>query len=315
MFKVLSIDGGGIRGVIPAVLLHHLEQATGKNVADMFDLIVGTSTGGIIAAALTTPRDGHPMHSAEDVLGLYVDRGREIFRHARWLPARLLDEKYDHKPLEEVLQDYLGSTKLADCIIPIVVISYDIESRTPIFFKTRHAKESEKCNYLLTDVVRATSAAPTYFEPKMIARAGADPRLVLVDGGVVAVNPAMCAYVEARKTADTNEILLVSLGTGSATRRMEYEEARDWGYVEWARPVLQMLLDGPKDAVDHQLSILMGSGAGSERHYYRFDTTLDFALDELDVATRGNIENLKREAHQIMREKKQDLDCLVKLLQ
>ena len=315
MFNVLSIDGGGIRGVIPSVILHRLEKRTGKKIADLFDLIVGTSTGGIIAAALTIPKDGRPMHSAKDVLGLYTDRGRDIFRRARWLPVRLVDEKYDHKPLEQVLQDYLGSATLADCIKPIVVTSYDIESRSPVFFKTSHAQSHATCNFLLTDVVRATSAAPTYFEPKMIHQEGADPRLVLVDGGVVAVNPAMCAYVEARKSADANDILLVSLGTGCATRRIEYEEAKDWGYVEWAFPVLHMLLDGPKDAVDHQLSVLMGNEACGETRYFRFDTTLDFALDELDVATKGNIENLKREAQQILQEKEDDFKSLIKLLQ
>ena len=170
MFNVLSIDGGGIRGVIPAVLLKHIEEKVGKRVADIFDLIVGTSTGGILAAGLTVPkRDGTPKFSAEDMLALYADRGREIFDRSFWRgitsAGGALDEQYDHKPLEKILKEYLGDSTLKDCIVPIVLTSYDIEKRQPYFFKTRRAREKKDRNHYLRDAARATSAAPTYFEP------------------------------------------------------------------------------------------------------------------------------------------------------
>ena len=118
MYKVLSIDGGGIRGVIPAVLLSHLEKKTGKSVSEMFDLIVGTSTGGILAAGFTVRNSkGKAKHSADDMLKLYSDDGRDIFARSTWRGVTsawgVFDEKYSHEPLEKLLHKYLGNAILS----------------------------------------------------------------------------------------------------------------------------------------------------------------------------------------------------------
>ena len=172
MFKVLSIDGGGIRGVIPAVLLQHIEERTGTPIASLFDLLVGTSTGGILAAGLTVPgHGGAPKFRAEDILTLYADRGREIFARSFWRGITSLggaiDEQYDHAPLENLLREHLGSATLTDCIKPIVATNYDIEQRSPYFFKTSKARDDQDRNHLLRDVARATSAAPPFSSPRL----------------------------------------------------------------------------------------------------------------------------------------------------
>ena len=164
MFKILSIDGGGIRGVIPGVLLHHLETRTGKPIAELFDLIAGTSTGGILAAGLATPDAlGRPRFSAAAMLDLYVNRGKEIFQRSFWRGVAsisgIADERYPHGPLEMILNEYLQDARLSDCVVPILVSSYEIERREPYFFKSRHAKLQEDRNHLLRELARATSAA------------------------------------------------------------------------------------------------------------------------------------------------------------
>jgi patatin-like phospholipase/acyl hydrolase len=321
MFKVLSIDGGGIRGVIPAVLLQHIEEQTGKRIARLFDLVVGTSTGGILAGGLTVPTGGKrtPKFKAEDMLALYADRGREIFARSFWRGITsgggTLDQQYDHEPLEKILKQYMGDATLADCVTDIVVTSYDIEARAPYFFKTQHARETKKRNHFLRDAARATSAAPTYFEPvvvKSLAKGG--PRRVLVDGGVFVNNPAMCAYVEAQERgADRDDMLVVSLGTGVNTRPIPYEDAKDWGAVGWIRPIIGVMMDGSADSADYQLRQLLPD-AGDSQRYFRFDTKLDLALDDMDAAGAGNIENLKAEAEQIITEQGAELARLVGLL-
>ena len=172
VFKALSIDGGGIRGVIPAVVLDHIETATGKPMSELFDLMVGTSTGGIIAVALAAP--AAPRYSAADVLALYKDHGREIFHRSFWQGvvsvAGAFDERYDAAPLERLLKRYLGDSTLADCLITTVVPSYDIERREPYFFKSERARLSKDRNHYLRDAARATSAAPTYFRTRREAR-------------------------------------------------------------------------------------------------------------------------------------------------
>ncbi len=323
MFKILSIDGGGIRGVIPSVLLQHLEEKLGKPIADMFDLIVGTSTGGILATGLAVPKSGgKPKFTAEDMLALYAEQGREIFERSFWKGITsgggAIDERYSHKPLEKLLKQYLGDATLKDCLVPIVVTAYDIERREPYFFKTRRAKEKADRNHLLRDAARATSAAPTYFEPvevRGLARSRATRR-ALVDGGVFVNNPAMCAFAEAvAMDAKPADLLMVSLGTGIATRKIPYDEAKDWGALGWVRPIIDVMMDGEADAADYQLRQLMPDQKhGDKQRYFRFDTELDLALDDMDAAGAGNIRNLKEEAAQILRAQKAEIARLLKLL-
>ncbi len=322
MLKVLSIDGGGIRGVIPGVLLEHIEAEVGKRIADTFDLIVGTSTGGILAAGLSVPKGGgQPKFSASDMLELYTERGHEIFERSFWRGITSLggatEEQYDHQPLEQVLKQYLGDATLSDCLVPIVVTSYDIERRKPYFFKTSRAIEKKDRNHYLRDAARATSAAPTFFEPVVVPSLAKNPtRRVLVDGGVFVNNPAMCAYVEAFSLgAKADDIVMVSLGTGVATRKIPYEDAKGWGALQWVRPIISVMMDGEADAADYHLRQLLPNGeTGNDQRYFRFDTELDLALDDMDAASAGNIANLKDEAAQIIDEQKDEFVRLVTIL-
>lgn len=322
MFKILSIDGGGIRGIIPSVLLQHLEDSLGKSIVDLFDLIVGTSTGGILAAGLTVPRAGGTQKfSAKDMLELYTERGREIFDRSFWRGITSLggatDEQYDHKPLEKILKQYLGEATLTDCLVPIVVTSYDIERREPYFFKTSRAKEKKDRNHYLRDAARATSAAPTYFEPAVVKSLAEKPtRRALVDGGVFVNNPSMCAYAEAVASgADPKNVVVVSLGTGIATRKISYDDAKGWGALGWVRPIISVMMDGEADAADYHLrQLLPDETKGKDQRYFRFDTELDLALDDMDAAGAGNIENLRAEALQIIKGQSEELSRLNKLL-
>ena len=236
MFKVLAIDGGGIRGVIPAAVLAYIEAKTGKHSSELFDLVVGTSTGGIIAAGVTVPKaNGKPKFSAADMLNLYVEQGQEIFNRSFWRGITTIggfgDEQYDHRPLERILKTYLGNATLDECLVPIVVTSYDIEQRKPYYFKTLRARESKDRNHYLRDAARATSAAPTFFEPALVSSMAQTPtRRVLVDGGVFVNNPSLCGWVEAQSMADDpGDVLVVSLGTGVTNRKIPYEDAKEWG--------------------------------------------------------------------------------------
>lgn len=307
-FRVLAIDGGGIRGVIPAALLQSLEQATGQVIPDLFDLVVGTSTGGILAAGLTVPRsDQTPKFTAEDMLDLYVEHGHEIFSRSFWDGVTslggLTDEQYSEKPLEKLLKSYLGDATLVDCLKPVVIPSYDIERREPYFFKTRRAKESVDRNHFLRDAARATSAAPTFFEPAVIkSRAKRPTRRALIDGGVFVNNPALAGFIEAVSMGcKPEEVVVVSFGTGIATRQIPYEKAKDWGAIGWVRPIISVMMDGQADSADfHLRQLLPDEREGAAQRYFRFDTVLELALDDLDAANAANIAALKQEAEQIL---------------
>jgi hypothetical protein len=326
MFKVLSIDGGGIRGVIPAVILQHIEAQKGKPISELFDLIVGTSTGGILAAGLAVrgATAKKPKFTATDMLDLYAKHGSKIFDRSFWRGITsvggALDETYSHKPLEKLLEKYLEKKTLKDCVVPIVATSYDIERREPYFFKTRRADQPGR-NHLLTAAARATSAAPTFFEPAEVKSIGQKPvTRYLIDGGVFVNNPAMCAYVEAidqmrEDGREGEEMLLASLGTGVATRKIPYKDAKGWGALGWVRPVISVMMDGEADAADYQAGMILPDvNKGAKQRYFRFDKPLTKALDDMDAAHAANIEALKEEAGLILSKQSAEMTRLLGLL-
>src|SRR4051812_29972527 len=151
--NVLSVDGGGIRGVIPAMVLSNLEERTGRHTSELFDLIAGTSTGGIIALVLTAPgAGGKPRWTANDLVDLYLSTGPRIFHHTigRMLESGLglLDEKYDAQPLAAVLAQYLGDARVSQAVTDVMVTSYDLEHRKPFFFKSDRARDEPGHDWL-----------------------------------------------------------------------------------------------------------------------------------------------------------------------
>jgi uncharacterized protein len=301
--RVLAIDGGGIRGLIPALVLTEIERRADRRIFELFDLIAGTSTGGILACALSAP---DPLPALE-VVKLYEEEGPEIFSISVAQRIRsaggLLDEKYDSAALDRALERFLADKRLSEARPDLIVPAYDTAEPGPYFFKTRKARETpETDDFPLSLVARATSAAPTYFEP---SEAGARS---LVDGGVFAVNPAMSAFAEvARHDPQAHtEIVLLSLGTGQRTRKRSFDQVKDWGLVEWARPILDVVFDGISDAVDYQLRHAL-----PEDGYWRLQTELVGASDDLDDASADNLAALRSLGEELIAERSADLDAVI----
>ena len=283
--KVLAIDGGGIRGIIPALVLAEIERRTGRRIGALVDLIAGTSTGAIVACALARPE---PL-SADEIAEIYVQEGPRIFDRSllkRIVSADgLIDERYDSDGLVAALERHLGAARMPDARPALLLTAYDIERRRAVFLRSTD-------DVSMVDAAHASSAAPTYFEPVRVDGAA------LVDGGVYAANPAVCAFAEA---AGGTRFLL-SLGTGEHTRSLRYEDVRGWGRLEWVRPLIDVVFDGSADAVDLQLSALLGDA------YVRLQTPLDEASDDLDDASTANLAALRREAERLIAARDDELD-------
>lgn len=322
--RVLAIDGGGIRGLIPAYVLAYLEDRTGRPVAELFDVVAGTSTGAILTLGLAMPSlpgGTAPRFGAADLVALYRDEGPEVFRRSWWrrvpgigFVTDLAAPRYGPKGIEAVLQRRFthadGShARLSEALVEVLVPSYDLAARSSYFFKSHLAKISQDDDAPMWQVCRAASAAPSYFPPALVEMGS--HRRVLTDGGVVANNPAVCAYVEALKERfDARPAVVVSLGTGENTRPIGYREASGWGIKGWAVQVMGVLLDGTSDAVDHQLSHLLDHG-----RYFRFQTRLfDGVRDDMDDASVRNTAALERAAQRLLMEHTVALDYVAKLL-
>jgi predicted acylesterase/phospholipase RssA len=324
-FSLLAVDGGGIRGVIPARVLQEIEGHFDRPICELFDLVAGTSTGGIIALGLTKPREGTrtPEFSAADLLALYRDHGGHIFPRSLWRRAwtagGLRGVKYSAEPLEELLRDRFGTTMLSQALVDVCIPSYDLSQPGSYFFKRSYAiDDTEPWDVPMTLVARATSAAPTYFDP---ARVGADH--ALVDGGVFANNPAVSGYADALDVvashpeiyADDVDIHVVSIGTGQPPQIADrggaipvpWSHANGWGLVHWARPVLEVVFDGVAEAAEYQLRRLCRHENGSTPRYHRLQSRLPTASGALDDASPENIAALQGDAEQLIQDEQHTL--------
>ena len=303
--KVLAIDGGGIRGIIPAMVLNRMEELTRKPICELFDLIGGTSTGGILAAGLVKPnkKGDKPQYKAREIVDLYDKRGGEIFLpRSTWKQIRSMgswmENKYSPEGLIRVLTDFLGETTLTESLTDILITSYDIDKRTPFFIKSHYARNNIHPDFKLSEVAISTASAPTYFPPSHIEDKDWKEEYTLIDGGIFANNPAMCAYVEARYLyPDADGYLVVSLGTGEMLTSYPYEVAKSWGTLNWINPLFNIISHGQDATVHHQLQLLLAPKEDGIKRYYRFQIPLQTGKNHtLDDVSIDNLSLLKKVA-------------------
>ncbi|RYG09764.1 MAG: patatin [Chitinophagaceae bacterium] len=331
MKKILSIDGGGIRGIIPGMFLVALEEKLKKEsrnpdaaIVDYFDFFAGTSTGGILTSLLLCPSKDHPtrpMFSAKAALDLYLVHGNEIFKMSFFKRLRakfgLAGERYNSQIFENVLEKYFGETKLSQLIKPCIVSAYNIELRKTHFFRQQNAiARGDTRDFYLKDVCRATSAAPTYFSvAEIYSLAGV--RYPLLDGGVFATNPALSGLIEVTKAYQQtriNDIHLFSLGTGQSKRSYDYEHFKKSSAMAIVPAILDIMMSGVAETSHFFLQQLFRS-AGKERNYIRIEpSSLESIKEGLDAASPSNIEKLVALGDRTVSEHENVLNDIAKFL-
>ena len=301
--KVLSIDGGGIRGIIPAIILGKLQKRLARNLYEVFDLIAGTSTGGIIALGIGTRGNNGQPYTPDELLNLYVENGPVIFKKNFLTPEKeLLFPKYSPDALEKVLAEFFQDTEFKTALTPLLISSYDLQSQLPFFFKSHQITAKPNYNWPVTSIARATSAAPTYFPPLHLTRGAED--YALVDGGVFVNNPAMAAYAEARHLyPDSTQFVVVSVGTGDRQDSISYAQAKEWGLLGWAKQIVPVFMDSVSEAVDYQLSQIPGCT------YHRLQAShLQAAENDMDDVAPENLVNLQETAKEYVATHSAELD-------
>jgi patatin-like phospholipase/acyl hydrolase len=346
--RILSLDGGGIRGIIPARVLVELEDlAGGPRIGELFDLIAGTSTGGILALGATVPGpDGRPRYGARDLQAVYISSGQHIFPgggQPTWR-QRLLgasggqdlgadlrnsaqrigsffggnkqyagNARYFATGLEEVLAAKLESTPMGAATTNVAVTSYDMRSASPVVFRSWLARGHAAP--LMRDVARATSAGPTYFPPQALELDGGEA--VLVDGGLVANNPGMVAYTDALNLYPGRECMLLSIGTGTKAKAspsdVTYDAIRSRSWLGTARGVMTAAMDGNSALQDQTLSGLLNRPDQPTR-YWRIQAELGGCNFAMDDASEANVRCLSGAAERLVDEHRPTLTELVELL-
>jgi uncharacterized protein len=291
--RILSIDGGGIRGILPIVVLKHLERhLNGKKLHTLFDLVTGTSIGAFFACGIAGPN----TLSAEFMLDIMLREKSRIFPPdpLRYVTSVIANSKYKEDSLEALLQMTFTDDRLSEAVTGLMVPAFEIERQEAEFFKSWKAlgigigphEFPAMFDYELRHVVRASSAAPTYFPPAQVFST-AGVRGAYIDGAIVANNPAMCALASARKLhPDATRFVILSLGTGTHDQPLYYQNAKSFGLLNWPRPIINCLMNAAGDVVRYQLQ------EAPDVEQYRIEFDISRASPDIDDASDVNVKNL-----------------------
>ncbi|XP_019149980.1 PREDICTED: patatin-like protein 2 [Ipomoea nil] len=334
VITILSIDGGGIRGIIPGTIVAYLEEelqaldGPDARAADYFDVIAGTSTGGLMTTMLSAPdKNKRPLYAGKDIVPFYKEHGPKIFPSAgifevvRDATSLLAGPKYDGKYLHQVLQDQLGETRLSQTLTHIVIPAFDIKTFQPTVFTTCDVKDSPEKNAKLSDICIATSAAPTYLPGHYFDTADAKGGKVeynLIDGGVAANNPTLIAIstvtqrmvakdpkyltssTSSKEAVGCHRFLILSIGTGNSKYADKYtaQQAATWGVLGWlaqgdGNPLIDVFSVASADMVDYHIATIFQALQAGDNYLRIQEDDLKGSTASVDVTTKENLDALE----------------------
>jgi uncharacterized protein len=324
---VLSIDGGGIRGLVPAAVLDYLEKKIHEirqdnriKIGSLVDLVGGTSTGSILGSLMLLPCEKlpeKPRYFMSEISQMYIHMGPDVFKKTIWHNIKTLwglaGPVFPASNIEPYLLQMLDHYKMKDLVKPCLFNAYDIDKRRINVFTNKDSKE-KYAEYYVKDIVRGSTSIPAYFPPAYFNQ-GLDIN-TLVDGGVFANNPSMISYIEATKTLFSKskvlpkDVFMISLGTGASQRKQyPYVKAKKWGMTNWVFPILDILLSGSSDVVDYEMMKLY-EAYGEPDNYVRINPALYYSTSPATDASKENITNLIKDVNQYIKENKVFLDNL-----
>lgn len=308
--RILSICGGGIRGIIPAHVLKYLEQTSKKPIAELFDVIVGTSTGAVASVVLTLPGiDNRPRYSTQDLIDFYNKEGKKIFYNPWYHRLLTLDgligPKYMTSSRYEVLKKYIGSAYNDQLLNNIVIPTYAIEEEKPVLFFNWQSTKAEDANYAVVDLLMSAISPPGLFPSVVFGDKG--KRFVLVDGAVYANNPELAASLIAMSLYPNKKYILVSLGTGSTDAILPSLNTVDWGLFQWSKNIISLLVNSNMKFNEFILQKLFPFPLA----IYHFDTKLGGYDVSLDNVSQKNIRKLNKKGKSLVSKSKEELDALV----
>lgn len=254
-FRILSLDGGGIKGAFSAGVLAQLEEEADCSISDHFDLIVGTSTGGILALGLAMG------FTANDLLSIYEQHGSEIFPSSIVQKAfgrfrHVFGPKHDQNRLRQVLMKKFGDKKLGHAQCRLVIPTFDALKGHACTFKTAHHPRLNKEYMLLAaDVAVATAAAPTYFRGAEIpGRTGA----TYIDGGVWANCPSTVGIIEAISFLDVDAKSIWLLSVGTTEELADFTDKKNSGWLAWNKGLIDAMMAAQVSSANFQAKLLLG---------------------------------------------------------
>lgn len=320
---VLSIDGGGVKGIVPTLLLKEIERRADVNhVTELFDVMAGTSTGALIAIMLNIPvlETGKPRYTLGNIQHFYEHLAEKVFTRSYyrywttfggWTSA-----KYSAEELERQLKQFMNGTRMSQTIKHVLVPAFNLKNRRMKFFRTSQAQKYPEKNFLLRDVARATSAAPSYFEAARFTNIVNTSPGIYIDGGIGVNNPTISAMVYAAELyGKKQKFFVLSIGCGTAYDGLSdnVQEMKinidSMGKIDWASHIVDILMDGANDVTHYQLQNFMSPTA-----YVRIQLHLPEDVMEMDDGSPENIAKLKKLTEIYIKENSRKLEKIAQAL-
>ena len=302
----LSIDGGGIRGLMSGIFLAEVEKQLGCPLRFFFDEMIGTSTGGIIALGLSMG------YTAEELIDLYVKNGNKIFQSSLFRQG-VTRAKYDQNGIETLLEEKFGDQWLSQISTNVTVTSYNLNTGKPYYFSSAMARQDPKHDFLVATAARSTSAAPTYFEPAEGYSAAdqnfKDPQY-FIDGGVIMNNPAVMGFTKIYHSyPQADDYIVLSVGTGD-TKQNQRGHSHAGGILSWGPTLINIMLGGVSDANHDILELILPTSDG-QKSYYRVQAHIPLELEPMDNVSVENINALRAAGYKMVQDHAEDIKKLV----
>ena len=305
MYKVvLSIDGGGIRGIISCRillrLLNELKRISKKDniyLSEYIDYYAGTSTGSVVVSALNIPsvyNPSIPAYTLRDIQSFYIDNAKTIFSmdflHRLSRFGGIAKSIYQNKGLRDVLYSYFGNMRLSELMKPCIMTSFDMSSNRNLLFKQHLAKQSNSDDFYVRDVCLASSSAPIFFPSARIRNFNGDD-FVCCDGGVYANNPSLYAYADIRENyndAFASNTLFISVGNGRFRSNRDNKQFETHGGAShWLNAINKVFIDSVTESIDNQMKMIYRESPGL---YCRWVPFLpDWIGNKIDATERADI--------------------------
>ncbi|KJV69582.1 patatin-like phospholipase family protein [Candidatus Neoehrlichia procyonis] len=296
---VLSVDGGGIKGIIAATILCEIEKKLAMPLSKIFSMFAGSSVGSLISALLIVQDDkGCSKYMAKDILGFFLQYGKKMFTNSilRRITSYVIGSRYSSDNLRETIDCFFENVQMKDLMCNFLVPSYDVYNQKDVIFRNWIDKYS---SIKVMDVLLAATAAPTYFSPRELIID--NQRKLLVDSSLLASNPVVCAYASAITIYPDDDIYFVSIGCGS---KINTKSAHDT-LLYWATHIVNLFLDAGIDGIDYQMERIARKG-----HYIRINGNLQESSYELSDISYKNIQSLRLDAQRIVQENMNNINKL-----
>ncbi len=286
MKTIISVDGGGIKGIVAITILQAIQNKLPKPIHEYVDCFAGTSTGGLIASGLTIPdEEGKPLYTTDDIVEIYQTLGPDVFNRSFWHKVKtlwgLISPKFPLDGLEKVSNDKFGDVKLKDALSHVIVATYDLATRRPVVFDSSNPELND---ISFKDVCMGTASVPTMFPS---VKSG---KYNLIDGGIFAVSPALCALAICKQKHPNESFMVISIGNGDYNESLSHKKTSGWGLLQWGSTAVGVILDGIGDSVDQQTKVFSTHGDGK---YYRLQFKIPKELSAMDNPSEENVSGLR----------------------